>query len=156
MNTKFRFDFFRMTNYFCAYFFDMTTSPKLNTNFIIKKVNLGTLYFNESYMVAIFNEGIDINFKNFSEITFIIKSQFGNEPFGFISNRINSYSINLSDAKKFNEMFPNVKAYAVVAHSTLTEKVFEIEEHFFNFNRKSFRNIDDAIDWVEDTLSCKE
>jgi len=132
----------------------MITSPRINnTNFTSLKVELGELRFNHRYLVAVFDEGVDLNFENFSEITNIIKTQFENRPFGFISNRINSYSINLSDANKFNKMFPNLKAYAVVAHNPITEKVFEIEEHFFTFNRKSFRNLDDAINWVENTLS---
>ena len=36
------------------------------------------------------------------------------------------------------------------------DRIFEIEERFFTFNRKSFRNIDDAIDWVEFTLSTSK
>lgn len=135
----------------------MITSPKINNiDFTLKEVSLGKLYYNEKYMITIFNEGVDLNFDNFSEVTNIIKSQFGDRPFGFISNRINSYSINLSDAKRFNKVFPNAKAYAVVTYNPLTEKVFEIEEHFFTFNRKSFRDLDAAIDWVECTLSKTE
>ncbi|MCB0399270.1 MAG: hypothetical protein KDD26_06515 [Winogradskyella sp.] len=132
----------------------MISSPKINnTDFTFKEVSLGKLLYNGKYMIAVFNEGVDLNFNNFSEVTTIIKSQFGDRPFGFISNRVNSYSINLSDANRFNEIFPNVKAYAVVAHNPITEKVFEIEQRFFKFNRKSFRDLDDAIDWVEITLS---
>ena len=132
----------------------MITSPRINnTNFTSLRVELGELRFNHSYMVAVFDEGVDLNFENFGEITNIIKTHFGDRPFGFISNRINSYSINLSDANKFNKLFNNLKAYAVVAHNPITEKVFEIEDHFFKFNRKSFRNINDAIDWVENTLA---
>ncbi|MEF3078867.1 hypothetical protein [Winogradskyella poriferorum] len=135
----------------------MITSPRINNvNFVSKKLKLGELRYNDKYMVVVFNEGIDVNFDNFGEITDIIKSQYGTRPFGFISNRINSYSIDLSDANKFNKMFPNVKAYAVVAHNSITERIFEIEERFFTFNRKSFRNIDDAIDWVEFTLSTSK
>jgi len=142
------------TIFVAEYFNVMITSPRINNlNFKRLRVQLGELRLNDQYMVAVFDEGIDINFDNFSEITDIIKSNFGNKPFGFISNRVNSYSINLSDANKFNKLFQNLKAYAVVAHNPITEKVFEIEEHFFKFNRKSFRNIDDAIDWVENTLA---
>ncbi len=135
-------------------FIIMITSPKINnTNFIKKKLKLGELRYNNQYIVVVFNEGIDVNFDNFGEIADIIKSQYGTRPFGFISNRINSYSIDLSDAEKFNKMFPNAKACAIVAHNSITERIFEIEERFFKFNRRAFRNIDDAIDWVEDTLS---
>lgn len=135
-------------------FIIMITSPKINnTNFIKKKLKLGELRYNNQYIVVVFNEGIDVNFDNFGEIADIIKSQYGTRPFGYISNRINSYSIDLSDAEKFNKMFPNAKACATVAHSSMTERIFEIEERFFKFNRRAFRNIEDAIDWVEDTLS---
>ncbi|APY07342.1 hypothetical protein BWZ20_03070 [Winogradskyella sp. J14-2] len=127
-----------------------------NEDYTFKEVNIGKLQYNEKYIIAIFNEGVDINFKNFSEVATIIKSQFENRPFGFIANRVNSYSINLSDADRFNKTFPNVKAYAVVAHNSITERVFEIEERFFKFNRKSFRDLGGAIDWVENTLSCIE
>ncbi|WP_138433507.1 hypothetical protein [Winogradskyella algicola] len=132
----------------------MISSLKIdNTDFTFKEVSLGKLFYNEKYMIAEFNEGVDLNFKNFNEVTTLIKLQFRDRPFGFISNRINSYSINLSDANKFNQKFPNVKAYAVVAHNPITEKVFEIEERFFKFNRRSFRDLNDAIDWVEKALS---
>lgn len=119
------------------------------------KVNLGNIYLFEDYFVGEFDEGVDINFENFSDITEIVKIHFENRPFGFISNRINSYSLNLNDADLFNAAFPNLKAYAVVIYNTLTEKVFEIENHFFNFNRKAFTDIEESITWVKNCISSQ-
>ncbi len=104
-------------------------------------------------MVAEFKEGADINFKNFDELAFLVKTHFEDQPFGFIANRINSYSINLNDAQIFNETFKNLKAYAIIVYSNLTERIIEIESLFFKFNRKVFKDFENAITWIEDSLS---
>lgn len=126
--------------------------PLTTDNLEKKDFKIGTLYFNNKYVLTHFNEGIDINYNNFKEVGNFIKSYFNGKEFGYIANRANSYSINLEDAKIFNESFPNLKAYAIVAHSTFTEKIFEIENHFFQHNRKAFKNVEDAVKWVESIL----
>lgn len=115
-------------------------------------IALGTLYFFERFVVAEFNEGENIGFDNFSEAKAIIKSFYGNEPFGFIANRINSYSIVVTDAPKFNEAFQNLAAYATVTYSSFAQKIFEVENHFFKFNRRNFDSVIDAVTWVDRTL----
>ena len=94
-------------------------------------VSLGDLYFFENYLVTEFNEGENVTFENFKEVAEAIKTRYGDRPIGFISNRINSYSIDLTDAELFNNAFPNVKAYAVIVHKPMTKQIFEIENHFF-------------------------
>lgn len=120
------------------------------------KIKLGTVYLYQNFMVAEFIEGADITFKNFDELSFIVKTHFKDRPFGFIANRINSYSINLNDAKIFNETFKNLKAYAIIVYSNLTERIIEIESLFFKFNRKVFKDFENAITWIEDTLSLQD
>jgi hypothetical protein len=119
-----------------------------------KSIDVGELYFFENFVVAEFKEGVNLSFDTFNEARIAIKEQFGSNDFGFIGNRINSYSILVTDGPSFNEEFKNLKAYAVVSHSFITEKIFEIENHFFNFNRKSFTSLEDAVVWVE--LSLKK
>ena len=118
-----------------------------------KEFGIGSIFFNDTYVITNFSEGVDINHNNFENVGNYIKSHFKGKNFGYIANRENSYSINLTQANIFNEAFPNLKAYAVVAYNPITEKVFEIEDRFFAFNRKSFRSLDSAIEWVERTLS---
>lgn len=134
---------------------------KINSAFLENKkyklltVNLGRLYLFDNYIITEFNEGINITFENFSEVSEIIISHYKNEPFGFISNRINSFSLDLNDAHLYNKTFPNLKAYAVVVYKPLTHRVFEIENHFFNFNREVFKNLEKATEWVENTLAIE-
>ncbi len=131
----------------------MKNSPNLKRkDHTLINVELGRLYLFDNYVVAEFKEGVDINFDNFNDVTEIIKKQFNDKPFGFISNRLNSYSINLIDATKFNAYFPNLKAYAIVAYNSITQRVFELENHFFTFNREAFKNLEHAAEWVEKTL----
>lgn len=119
------------------------------------KTSIGDVYFFEEFFVGEFSEGLDLNFDNFEEVTLLIKKYYSDQPFGFISNRINSYAINLSDAEKFNQTFPNLKAYAIVIYNPISEKVFELENHFFSFNRKCFKTLIEAKDWVDEILTAR-
>lgn len=117
------------------------------------KVKLGCVYLFENYIIAEFDEGVDIKFENFNDVAELVKMHYKNEPFGFIANRINSYSMDLNDAHLYHKTFPNLKAYAVVAYKSMTQAVFEIENHFFKFNRKAFNTLENAIEWVNQELA---
>ena len=127
-------------------------SPKLIDS---QNVKLGKLYFFENFTITEFKEGVHINSNNFDECVRLINDFYKEKPFGFIANRTNSYSLDLNDAKEFNNSFPNLKAYAVVCNTLFGKGVFEIENRFFNYNREIFKNIEDAILWVQNTLKTK-
>ncbi|MFD1063724.1 hypothetical protein ACFQ1Q_10750 [Winogradskyella litorisediminis] len=116
-------------------------------------VNIGKLYFFEKFVIGEFNEGITIDFENFKETSRLISKHFSDKDFGFIANRTHSYSLNLIDAKHFNRLFPNLKAYAVVSDALFAKGVFEVENQFFTYNRKIFKVLDEAIMWVEENLN---
>jgi hypothetical protein len=129
-------------------------SPNLNLkNYTHAKVKLGSLYLFENFMITEFDEGVNINFENFSDAAELIKIHYKNEPFGLIANRINSYSLDLSDAHLANKTGLNIKAYAVVVYRSLSKSIFEIESHFLKFNRKAFNNVENAIAWTNSELS---
>ncbi|SHH48278.1 hypothetical protein [Winogradskyella jejuensis] len=117
-----------------------------------QEIKLGKLYFFKSFVVSEFDEGVHITFDNFQEATKLINNFYNEKPYGFIANRTNSYSIDLNDAKRFNESFPYLKAYAVVCNTLFGRGIFEVENQFFTFNRQIFKTIEDAINWVESTL----
>ncbi|WP_157805275.1 hypothetical protein [Confluentibacter citreus] len=117
-----------------------------------EKTSLGNLFFFENYIVAEFFEGVEINYNNFETVRELIKEHFGNDSFGLISNRINSYSIVITDAPLFNQC-ESLKAYATVTYSLFAERVFNVENYFFKFNKQNFNSLTDAKVWVEDTLT---
>lgn len=126
-----------------------------NTTCETYEFKIGTIYLYDDYAIAEFNEGADISFNSVIEISQLIESHFKDQPFGFISNRINSYAVNVNDAKKFNAKFKNKKAYGIVAYNSLTERTIEFENHFCDFNRKVFNDLESAKDWVEETLALQ-
>jgi len=135
----------------------MNYNPALNNKtYTTHNLKLGTVYFYNNYVITEFNEGVHIDFENFMELTLLINSTFKDIPFGFISNRANSYSIDVRDAELYKKTFPNAKAYAIVAYSNLTERIIEIENHFFKFNKKVFKDMVSAINWVEEILLIEE
>ena len=120
------------------------------------EVKIGKLHFYEGFVVSEFNEGVHITFDNFSESLVLIKSIFEDCPFGFIANRKNNYSINLTDAPNFNKNFPNLKAYAVVCNTLFGKGIFEIENQFFNFNREIFKDLESAQNWVMNIINSEK
>jgi len=132
----------------------MSITDYKNTNELsdYQEVNIGKLYFFEHFVITEFNEGVHINFDSFKETKEAIIKFFGNKEFGVITNRINTYSLDLNDANRFNESFPNLKAYAVVCNTLFGKGIFEVENQFFTYNRKIFKILEDAISWVEETL----
>lgn len=119
-----------------------------------KTIGLGNLFFFENYLVAEFNEGVEIDYYNFNEARELIREHFGEESFGLISNRINSYSIVVTDAPLFNQC-PTLKAYATVTYNFFAEKVFNIENYFFNFNKQNFHSLTEAKSWIEGILTIE-
>ena len=132
----------------------MNYNPDIyNKDYKVYHLKLGRIFLYQNYIVTEFDEGVDINFENFKELAQIIKQNFKDQPFGFIANRVNSYSINLNDAELFNKTFTNGIAYAIVAYSKRTERIIEIESHFFKFNKQVFNDFKTALNWVEETLA---
>lgn len=118
-----------------------------------KIVDIGNLYFFQNYLIAEINEGVNISFENFKESTELILAHFGDNHFGFIGNRVNSYSIVITDAREFNKAFKNLKAYATVTYNLFAENMLEVENHFFDFNKKNFTTLIEAVNWVEEIIT---
>ncbi|WP_179377220.1 hypothetical protein [Winogradskyella wichelsiae] len=134
----------------------MNYNPKLYTKpFKAYNLKIGKVFLYENFIVTEFDEGADISFDNFNEVSEIILLSYRDKPFGFIANRTNSYSIKLNDAFACSKAYKNLKAYAIIAYSDLTENIIEIEDYFFKFNRKTFRDFENAINWVEETLETE-
>ena len=105
----------------------------------------------EGFVVSEINEGVIYSWENHArlvtrDITEIIP-EYSNLI--YISNRIYSYSVVPSDwIKFFNNQF-ELRAYAVVGHTTGSFLNMVIEALFFKKNIKQFTNLEEAINWAE-------
>lgn len=131
----------------------ITETPICNNLLAHSEIKIGNLYFFKSFLVAEYHEGVRLDFESFNEAQEVILSHFGNTDFGYVANRINSYCVNITDAPLFNSVLKNLKAHATVTYNSFSDMNFELESHFFDFNRKLFKSLTEATSWVESELN---
>jgi hypothetical protein len=115
-------------------------------------LEIGDFHFFSNFIIAEFKQGANVSFEDFSEIYELSIEFFGSDPYGFISNRVNSYSINLLDVIKHKGKGENLKANAIVTYNYNTVRVLAIEDHYFNSKRERFKSLIDAANWVKETI----
>lgn len=116
-------------------------------------ISIGKIYIFDNFVVAEYNEGLHLTFNDYEDVINIIDMHFANRKFGFVANRVNSYSLLLTDAHLYTQALPNLAAYAVVYYTALARQNVDLEKRFFQFNRESFGDVLSAIDWVKLELS---
>ena len=112
------------------------------------------VYVFDDFLIKQVKEGAFINDEETELFVEIIKKHFDNRNFAFISNRINSYSVNPL-VYTAAEKLPNLVAFAVI---TVDEKMREIsifENKFHNRPFNTFDNLSDAISWVSEIIKDK-
>ncbi|WP_262733373.1 hypothetical protein [Gaetbulibacter sp. NE] len=123
---------------------------------ILKTYNLknGIAHFFENFVVIETSEGVFSDFENSKDLISLIDLHFGTQkPFGIISNRVNSYSINILDSEKFKQRFPNAIAKAVVAYSNRTTDISKLESYFCHIKRKDFTCLLESEKWMRKELN---
>ncbi len=118
---------------------------------LVQKYSLciGELFFFENYLIIEVAEGICFNYEKATEISLLTNLHFGNRPFGYISHRVNSYSLKPMDYLKTKEIFPNIEMFVVVAYTTAQEISVKIERIFYPDKIKIFETLEMAVVSVE-------
>ncbi|MDO5971505.1 hypothetical protein Q4Q35_16990 [Flavivirga aquimarina] len=118
---------------------------------ISKKVVLqtGTFYFSKHFCISEINEGVHLGFKESQEIIIALFEHYGeNLKIGFISNRINSYSIDIREWVKLNKTYNFLIASAIVVYDDLNFNIAEIEKYLSDTGIKKCNSLNQAIDWI--------
>ncbi|TPN88744.1 hypothetical protein [Aquimarina algicola] len=124
----------------------------LTKNHCIKKYDLDIckLFFYTNYLIIEVKEGVCFDHEKAKKISELTKLHFGDSPFGYISHRINSYSINPTDYLKIREVFPYLKAFAVVTYTPIQESNVKFENLFYYGKMMIFNDLNLAEYWVEE------
>ncbi len=111
-----------------------------------------TIY--DNYVVVVMKEGINLTPKYNDVLVEITNKYYANKPFVYITNRINSYSV---DPKIYYETskIENLKGFAVVSKNYQAKINAQIEQRFFNKPFEIFSNLDDALEWAEKFIKDK-
>ncbi|WP_298538559.1 hypothetical protein [uncultured Aquimarina sp.] len=80
-----------------------------------------------------------------------VKKYFNNKPFVYISNRVNSYSV---DPTIYHETtkIDNLIGLAVVSKNHRQQRLTELESKFFQKRIKYFTNMNKALEWKNELL----
>jgi hypothetical protein len=126
---------------------DSALASKANYVYNLKS---GDLYFYDDYLISEVHEGVTVMYKDSLEVLNLVHKHYGfKKPYGLISHRLNSYSVNLSELLPIAHEFGLLVANAVVAYKEISLKNFEIEKRVLMLKGESFSNMDEAIKWTK-------
>ncbi len=133
---------------------EKTNPHKLPPEFELRSIletDIASIYFYGNFVVFEANEGIILSYKTGFSILLKSLNILKAKPWVYISNRVNSYSLNANDIKYLNHI-PSLKAVAVINYSEFSEMNAELEGRFFSKPFKTFNNIYDAAIWAKTFL----
>jgi hypothetical protein len=117
-----------------------------------KKVTLsyGNFYITDNFIISELNEGIHVDHIMASEIITTFSDKITNVlRFGYIANRINSYSFDPQLWLDFNNDHDFLVATAIVSYNEINYMNATIEKQFFKKSLKRCYNLEDAIEWMQ-------
>ena len=114
--------------------------------------NFGKVRILEDCVISEINEGEIIDAKQAEEIFEFCESKFMGRPYGYISNRINSYSINPLIYLKLNHSC-NVVAIAIITKNKNVVVNASIEKHFSIKPLQIFDQEQAAKEWINNILN---
>lgn len=128
-------------------FYKNLQPPKLEFSF-------GNYYLMEKFIVAELFEGVHFDWEKTEMLIAGIIDFYGENPkIGFISNRINHYSIDPKNWLKWETEYGFIIASAIVVYNSSNYMNASIEKKFAKRSIKRCASITEAIDWM---LGLKE
>ncbi|MGF1559003.1 MAG: hypothetical protein ACFCUL_07940 [Flavobacteriaceae bacterium] len=114
----------------------------------------GRFVFYPNISVAEVHEGMHITFEKIADILMVAQDVYGKTtPFVYISNRINSYSIDPLGYYEAIKLFPNLKAYAIVSENKNRQTLALLEKLFIKKPIHIFSDLESAFKWSEEMIS---
>jgi len=119
-------------------------------NQIIKSFNtkIGDFYLFENLIVSEIKEGVHICYDVLEDFFPYVIKHYGDKPFAYISNRINSYSVSALDFDEYKKTLKNLTFYGIVNYSKFSEAFLKVEERFCTVDFKVFTSLIEAYDDV--------
>ncbi len=120
----------------------------------VLELDFGKVWFKDNILIAELDEGILLDVESNRKLLAIGKKNFGSEPYGYISYRVNSYAVNpmvyLESAS-----ISNLKAIAVVSTNAMCRNNAILERQFYKDSNsfEVFTTLDEAISWVTAQLN---
>ncbi len=105
----------------------------------------------KNFVVVVMKEGITVKPEYNDDLINISENYFRDRPFGYITYRKNSYSVDPMIYLRTSKI-ENLIAFAVVSDDGLKETNLEVEKRFLTKPFEHFNNLDAAKDWVNNMI----
>ena len=105
-----------------------------------------TLHFFDGYVISYINEGEIVNFDKSNIITKNAVEFYGSSKFVYITNRVNSYSVDPAIYFETSKI-ENLVGFAVVSKDFKAKSNVEVEKLFLNKAFEVFNTLEEAIAW---------
>lgn len=118
----------------------------------IVKSSFGTVTIFDNMISIVINEGVLFQAKDLNELYEIFDTYFPNTKFGYISNRLNDYSIDLSP-ELYRSIHNNLTAMAAVCYTESSYKNANFEKTFYKSKPfEVFKEYGNAVKWLKTCL----
>lgn len=106
----------------------------------------------DNYLISVMNEGETVTPEHNHELAKLSRSVYKDRPFGYITHRKNSYSV---DPKTYFETskIENLVAFAVVTNERLAISNTEVEKLFLKKPVEVFETLEQAETWVNSIIA---
>ena len=109
----------------------------------------GNFYFFKTFVVSELKEGVHFDWQKVKILSDLIASHYEKKNnLVYISNRINSYSIEPQSWLKFDKKYHFFKATGIIAYDNRGGLSVVLERLFSKERIKRFRSLKAAIDWA--------
>lgn len=113
------------------------------------ELETGKFYFYEEFVVVEINEGAEFTFEKSRALFEFAFKKYKGKPFGYISNRINSYTSYPEDYGKANNYLPSLIAFAPVTYTKDAKNFTALERKFCRVSFENFTDLEDAVEWMK-------
>jgi len=114
----------------------------------------GNFYFFETFLIAELNEGVHFDWEKIVDAMSDLINFYGEGvKLAYLSNRVNSYSMDPNSWEKIYKKYNVIIASAIVSYNNFTFMNASLEKGFSKKSIKRCLSLDEAIKWI---FSLKE
>ncbi|WP_191858188.1 hypothetical protein [Hanstruepera ponticola] len=106
----------------------------------------GELFVFDEFLICQIAEGVNVTPEHSEILNQVIKKHFQGKDLVYISNRVNSYSVDPLTYVE-TERIPSLVAIAMVPDDDIMKKNAEYERNFYDKPYEIFNNLSEAIEW---------
>ena len=118
-------------------------------SFVKKEFPFGVFYLCDSFYISEVHEGIHFDWDCAHQLADLLEEFYGKDAkVGWISNRLNSYSIDPQSCVKFHENYYFLYAGAIVSYNDVNYINATLEKRFSKIKIKRCHSLEQALDWI--------